>query len=279
MQGPYAELAAILTAATPSEFADRLEAIRAVSRSQNRALTDLTQAKADLALASAQAEAARLKAETKRVQAAAAVSRAAAAAARAKAAKARVDGLVRERASALAVAAREKARVKKQYEALKKEQARIRALERGAGGFTGRPTGNLIWPIPGAVVVEVAGPRTHPVYGYKSCHTGIDIRGWYGTRIVSPAAGKVISVVNGGAFGLHTIISHGNGVTTMYAHQSSTAVSVGQIVSQGQTIGYVGSTGWVTGPHLHWEVHVNGVPYDPMGWFGAAKIPVSCWNG
>ncbi len=279
MQGPYAELAAILTAATPSEFADRLEAIRSVSRSQNRALTDLTAAKADLALASAQAEAARAKAEAKRVQALAAVTRASAAAARAKAAKARVDSLVRERSSALTVAAREKARVKKQYEDFKKEQARIRALEKGPGGFTGRATGSLIWPIPGAVVVEVAGPRTHPVYGYKSCHTGVDIRGWYGTPIVSPAAGKVMSVVNGGAFGLHTIVSHGNGVTTMYAHQSSTAVRVGQVVSQGQTIGYVGATGWVTGPHLHWEVHVNGVPYDPMGWFGGSKGPISCWNG
>jgi murein DD-endopeptidase MepM/ murein hydrolase activator NlpD len=62
----------------------------------------------------------------------------------------------------------------------------------------------------------------------------------------------------------------------MYAHQSRAAVQSGQRVSAGQVIGYVGSTGWVTGPHLHFEVHVNGVPYDPMGWFGGTKRPVPC---
>jgi murein DD-endopeptidase MepM/ murein hydrolase activator NlpD len=177
------------------------------------------------------------------------------------------------------VAEREKAKVKKQYRELKAEQARIRALERGPGGFTGVPTGNLIWPIPGAALVQGVGPRVHPVYGYKSCHTGVDIRGWYGTPIVAPAAGKVMQIIHGGAYGLPMIVSHGDGVTTMYAHLSGTAVSVGDVVSQGQTIAYVGSSGWVTGPHLHWEVHLNGVPYDPMGWFGGAKVPVSCWNG
>lgn len=62
----------------------------------------------------------------------------------------------------------------------------------------------------------------------------------------------------------------------MYAHQSSASVSPGQKVSQGQVIGTVGATGWVTGPHLHFEVHVNGTPYDPMGWFGGTKAPVAC---
>jgi murein DD-endopeptidase MepM/ murein hydrolase activator NlpD len=88
----------------------------------------------------------------------------------------------------------------------------------------------------------------------------------------------VIFLVNHGAYGLHTIISHGGGIDTMYAHQSGVTVHVGETVHQGDVIGYVGATGWVSGPHLHFEVHVNGVPFDPMGWFGGTKAPVSCWN-
>ena len=119
----------------------------------------------------------------------------------------------------------------------------------------------------------------HPVYGYKSCHTGDDIRGTYGTPILAAADGLVMGVLSGGAYGLHTVISHGGGISTMYAHQSRTAVHVGETVRQGQVIGYVGSSGWVTGPHLHFEVHVGGVPYDPLGWFGSARVPVPCWAG
>jgi murein DD-endopeptidase MepM/ murein hydrolase activator NlpD len=278
-QGPYTELAAILSAATPSDFAAGLEAIRAVSRSQNAALAGLEAAKADLALASLQAQQAQADAVTEASRAKAALATAVAAASRAAAAKATVDALVRERVGALAVAAREKERVRTQYLALKAEQKRLAALDRGPGGFEGTPSGSLIWPIPGSGIVGGVGWRVHPVYGYRSCHTGLDIHGTYGTPILAAADGKVMSVTNAGAYGLHTLISHGGGISTMYAHQSRVVVSPGQIVTQGQVIGYVGASGWVTGPHLHWEVHVGGVPYDPLGWFGSPRGPVPCWAG
>jgi len=116
------------------------------------------------------------------------------------------------------------------------------------------------------------------VYGYKSCHTGIDLSGGYGTPILSAAAGKVVLLENGGAYGLHMVIDHGGGLSTMYAHMSSVAVGAGSVVRQGQVIGYVGSTGFSSGPHLHWEVHVGGIPYNPLGWFGGSKYVISCWN-
>jgi murein DD-endopeptidase MepM/ murein hydrolase activator NlpD len=278
-QGPYAELAAILTASTPSDFADQLEAVRAVSRSQNRALADLEVAKADLALATLQAEQSKVKAADAAKAARVSLASAAALAKRAAAAKAKVAAIIASRAAALRVAAKEKRKVKAQYAALLKEQRRLAALDRRKGGFTGTPSGSLIWPIPGASLVGGVGWRVHPVYGYRSCHTGDDVRGTYGTPILAAADGLVMAVLRGGAYGLHTVISHGGGISTMYAHQSSTAVHVGQTVRQGQVIGYVGSSGWVTGPHLHFEVHVNGVPYDPLGWFGSARVPVPCWAG
>jgi murein DD-endopeptidase MepM/ murein hydrolase activator NlpD len=278
-QGPYTELAAILSASTPSDFADQLEAIASVSRSQNHTLADLQVAKADLALAGAQAEQSRLQAVAAASRAAAALASAAAASQRAVVAKARVDALVRDRAGALAVAAREKARVKKQYLALRAEQQRLARLDRGPGGFTGVPSGSLLWPLPGHGIVGGVGWRVHPVYGYRSCHTGVDIHGATGNPILAAADGRVLSITSGGPYGLHTLISHGGGISTMYAHQSRTAVSVGQVVRQGQVIGFVGASGWVTGPHLHFEVHVGGVPYDPLGWFGSPRVPVPCWGG
>ncbi|MEY3531873.1 MAG: hypothetical protein RLY68_875, partial [Actinomycetota bacterium] len=72
------------------------------------------------------------------------------------------------------------------------------------------------------------------------------------------------------------VIAHNGGLSTMYAHLSRFNVTVGQGIAVGDTIGYVGSSGWSTGPHLHFEVHVNATPYNPMGWFGSPKTPVTC---
>jgi murein DD-endopeptidase MepM/ murein hydrolase activator NlpD len=282
-QGPYAELAAILSAQTPSDFADHLEAVRSVSRSQNKTLAEMQAAKAELALAQAQAEQALVRAEAKRKEAQKAVDSAAEITARAKAAKAKVDALVAARANALAVADNQRDKVKAQYDELKKEQARIRAAAQaaangGGGRFTGVPSGNLIWPIPGATTSGQVGWRVHPVYGYRSCHTGIDLSGGYGTPILAAANGRVVLLQNGGAYGLHLVLDHGGNLSTMYAHMSQVAVSAGETVRQGQVIGYVGSTGFSSGPHLHFEVHIGGVPYNPLGWFGGSKTVISCYN-
>ena len=277
-QGPYSELAAILTATTPSEFAERLASLQAVAKSQNATLAAYTVAKADLALVQAQVEQSKALAVVAKTKAADSLRIANRAAHEAKAAQNKVDSLVSQRSRALKVAAAHKRSVAREYATLKAEQRRLRQLERASHAYTGTPSGELMWPIPGASLVQGVGPRIHPVYGYKSCHTGDDIHGAYGTPIHAAASGVVIFLVNHGAYGLHTIISHGNGIATMYAHQSGVTVRVGETVHQGDVIGYVGASGWASGPHLHFEVHVNGVPYDPMGWFGGNKAPVSCWN-
>lgn len=126
-----------------------------------------------------------------------------------------------------------------------------------------------------------AGWRIHPVYGYHSCHTGVDLRGRYGSAIHAAADGTVIRVIHGDpAYGNVTLIQHRDHIRTMYAHQSSIGVKVGQKVTAGEKIGEVGATGFATGPHLHFEVHVDRVPYDPDGWFGAkTKHPVGCFTG
>jgi murein DD-endopeptidase MepM/ murein hydrolase activator NlpD len=124
------------------------------------------------------------------------------------------------------------------------------------------------------------GLRIHPLYGYLSCHTGIDLRGGYGDKIRAAAAGTVIAVIHGDpAYGNVTLIQHDAVLRTLYAHQSRITVHVGQRVGQGEVIGRVGSTGFATGPHLHFEVHVSRRPYDPAGWFGGAKHPVRCYSG
>jgi murein DD-endopeptidase MepM/ murein hydrolase activator NlpD len=117
----------------------------------------------------------------------------------------------------------------------------------------------LIWPVSGPVVSPFG-------YRWGRLHAGIDIAVSYGTPIHAAAAGTVVLAGWVGGYGNYTCIDHGGGLATCYAHQSSYAVSQGAAVSQGQVIGYVGCTGHCFGPHLHFEVRINGSPVDPLGY-------------
>lgn len=133
-----------------------------------------------------------------------------------------------------------------------------------AAGTPGR--GRLVWPTNGGMTSGY-GYRTHPVFGTPRMHTGIDISGATGQPVVAAAAGLVLQAGWRGGYGLTAVIGHGDGLATLYAHQSALAVTAGQWVEQAQHVGDVGSTGFSTGPHLHFEVRVNGEPRDPMDWY------------
>ena len=104
-------------------------------------------------------------------------------------------------------------------------------------------------------------------YGTVKFHAGEDIPAGYGAEILAAASGTVVTAGWVSGYGNYTVIDHGGGLMTAYGHQSSFAVSVGDVVTQGQVIGYVGSTGNSTGPHLHFEVYVNGATVDPKSYF------------
>ena len=132
----------------------------------------------------------------------------------------------------------------------------------------GNPTpGNhrFSWPVNGPITSPF-GYRNDPVLGGNRLHAGVDIGASSGTPIKAAGDGVVVIAGWNGGYGNFTLIDHGGGLATGYGHQSSIGVRVGQHVSTGEVIGNVGSTGASTGPHLHWEVRVNGTPVDPMGW-------------
>ena len=136
--------------------------------------------------------------------------------------------------------------------------AKIRAAQ--AHSTVQRVSGaGFIWP--------VNAPITSP-FGWRwgRMHEGLDLGAAYGTPIAAAAAGVVIYAGWEGGYGNLTVIDHGGGLATAYGHQSRIAVSVGQSVAQGEIIGNVGSTGHSTGPHLHFEVRVNGQAVDPLGY-------------
>lgn len=128
----------------------------------------------------------------------------------------------------------------------------------GAGAF--------VWPTEGRVTSGY-GMRRDPVFGTPRMHQGIDIAGHLGQPIVAAAPGQVYSAGWRGGYGLATVVDHGGGTFTLYAHQSRLVAAPGDVVEAGQKIGEVGSTGHSTGPHLHFEVRVDGAPQDPMRWY------------
>lgn len=127
--------------------------------------------------------------------------------------------------------------------------------------------GRMEWPVPGKTRVSSPfGYRIHPIFKVKKMHTGIDIPAPTGTNIVAAAPGKVIYSGVRGGYGKVVMIDHGGKIVTLYAHNSSLLVDVGQQVKRGEVVAKAGSTGYSTGPHLHFEVRKDGQYQDPISW-------------
>ena len=163
------------------------------------------------------------------------------------------------------------------YAALSKEEAeRIAALNRqnnnkgsssNSSGATN--TGGWLYPLPyQCQVTDSYGYRIHPLTKKYSWHNGVDFGAAAGTAILAAKSGTVTTAAYSGAWGYYVVINHGDGYSTLYAHQPSLSVSVGDYVTQGQTIGYVGSTGYSTGPHLHFTIYYNGSDVNPFNYIG-----------
>ncbi|MBC1224186.1 peptidoglycan DD-metalloendopeptidase family protein [Nostoc sp. UCD121] len=151
---------------------------------------------------------------------------------------------------------------KKVGEARATEEAQTKTNSRTA---IVRGTGVMAYPSD-ASTSSPFGWRVHPILGYRRFHAGLDFAASYGSKIRAADSGRVIFAGWYGGYGRAVIIDHGNGMTTLYGHTSELYVSEGQAVERGQAIAAVGSTGFSTGPHLHFEVRRNGTPVDPANY-------------
>ncbi|HOW03272.1 MAG TPA: peptidoglycan DD-metalloendopeptidase family protein [Caldisericia bacterium] len=145
-------------------------------------------------------------------------------------------------------------------ELIKRKEEEIRKRK-----FKQTPMGPLIWPVNGTITKGSGfGMRLHPIFGVYRMHTGIDIDAPYGTPIKAVQSGYIIYADWLGGYGNTVIIQHDEKHSTLYGHMRSYSVQIDQYVNQGSIIGSVGSTGWSTSPHLHFEVRINGDPTDPL---------------
>jgi murein DD-endopeptidase MepM/ murein hydrolase activator NlpD len=274
--GGYAELEVVLNSESPTAFVQGVMATKSVTESEDQIIDQLNADKAVLAARQQQMQVTEEAIEATEAEAQKQVEHLRGLFDKARDAKRQIAALVELRSRALHVAREEKQQESSRLANLEARQEAVQAAIAQAAS-TGTATGSLMWPLPGYSAGQGVGWRVHPVYHYRSCHTGQDIPAPSGTEILAARSGTVIwtKAELDGPYGNNTLIDHGNGLSTFYGHQSAFAVRAGEHVSQGQVIGYVGTTGYSSGPHLHFEVHVNGVPYDPMGWFGGVKRPES----
>lgn len=165
----------------------------------------------------------------------------------------------------------EQKRKEAEAEAERKRQQQQQQQQQGggtpSGGGTVTGTGNFIWPVSCTYITSCVGNRLHPVSGVWKYHSGMDIGCAYGDTVWASDGGTVVIAGENGGYGNCVMIDHGNGYYTLYGHLSSIACSVNQTVSQGQTVGYVGSSGVSTGPHLHFEIRQGTTCLDFSGWF------------
>lgn len=278
MHGQLNYLEVILGANSFSDFANRVELLKRVIRSDYNLILEIQKQKAAIEAKKAQLEEdkrqldalaaeaektrqeiAKKKAEQQKVLDAAKSNKAAAAQMEQdlNAQLASVRNLIQQR-----LAAAEAARQAAQQQAASDDEG-------GGGGGSDdnyvQGIGAMGWPCSGPITSPF-GYRTHPIFGTTIFHAGIDIGVDYGTPIHAADSGVVVYSGWISGYGNAVIIDHGGGISTLYGHNQSLAVSEGQSVSKGSVIAYAGSTGNSTGPHCHFEVDVNGSPVNPMGY-------------
>ncbi|KRF19387.1 hypothetical protein ASG90_20450 [Nocardioides sp. Soil797] len=274
-----ASFSSLLNAEDPTDITRTLATQDSLVSDETQALDELKAAKILLGVRENNVEEKKDAVATKRAAAAENLELMQDLEAQAESQTASVKSLVGKRASAQAGAARVKRRDLAELNKLKKEQSRIEAMLRARAaaaakkaGNTGPPSdsgGFLSYPVQGPVTSSY-GYRVHPIYGYYSLHDGTDFGAGCGQPLYAAADGTVISRYFQTAWGNRLIIDHGHqrgvGLATIYNHATSYTVGVGAHVKRGQVIGYVGTTGWSTGCHLHFTVMANGSPVNPMNW-------------
>ena len=269
--GPTAELDALLSAESFGDLAERYEYYQAgleqdallidkidglrVETSDKQA--EIEEAEAELASAKAQLEKDRDELDAARAAKAAVL--------------AQKQAVIDTKDGLLATAQQQEEKLEVAQQRIQEDSSRIEALLQARESATGgAPTGplptgggSLAWPAVGSVTSPY-GYRIHPIFGYSRLHTGVDIGAAYGSPVVAGGKGEVAFVGVMSGYGNVVVVDHGGGMATTYNHLSAFNVSTGESVSRGQVIAAVGCTGWCTGPHLHFEVRINGTPVDPM---------------
>ena len=267
-------LSMVFTTQDPAALAGNMNANSAVVNVESAILDQLEAAKVMLQVKEDEKEAAKQEVAEKRREAAENLRIQEALELQARQAEAQVEEMVVLRQRARSAALRAKSADLAALERLQAERDRIQQLildRASSTGVTGFVDGGgvLMMPVNGSITSPF-GWRTHPIWGYRSMHDGIDIGAACGTPIRAAASGVVLSAYYNSVLGNRIIVDHGVrrgvGVSTIANHMSGYAVAVGDRVERGQVIGYVGTTGWSTGCHLHWTVLQNGVAVDPLRW-------------
>ena len=252
-----------------SDLLDRIADVDAVMAYDNEVMDqliatreELERLQADLESARAEEQAAKEQQEAKKAEQQAKVAEAQALVEQINADVAEVNRQLDEESAAASEIQAEIAKKQKQLEEERKQNNIVISSETG-----------YLWPLPGYYRLSSQfGYRIHPITGVAHSHTGIDIPASGGTPILAAKSGQVVTSAYHYSYGNYVVIDHGNGNSTLYAHMSSRAVSEGQMVTQGQVIGYVGTTGSSTGNHLHFEVRDNYTRVDPESKFPSLNL-------
>ncbi|WP_157553159.1 M23 family metallopeptidase [Jiangella gansuensis] len=270
-------LGVVLAAETPDELASRYMGMRAMLRTGSAALEQMAVDQAELSNAHARLEAQRRQRERSADAASESLAAREAAEQAALAAQQVLDDTTTLVNAALQAAEQAKLEDYQRHMEMLQQSTAVGEMLTAVDYGPGYGTGTFVRPATGPTTSEY-GQRLHPILGYVKMHTGLDFGRGDG-RIYAADAGTVVEARWNNAYGNMVIVDHGmvNGqrLTTMYAHQTDLMVQPGQRVEKGQYIGNIGSTGYSTGPHLHFEVRLDGQHTDPWPWVSNAPLPGS----
>ena len=268
-QGTVSYWSILFNAESFSDLLDRIADVDAVMAYDNEVMDqliatreELERVQGELESARAEEQAAKQQQEAKKAEQQAKVAEAQALVEQINADAAEVNRQLDAESAAAAEIQAEIAKKQKQLEEERKQNNIVISSESG-----------YLWPLPGYYrLSSLFGYRIHPITGVAHSHTGIDIPASGGTPILAAKSGQVVTSAYHYSYGNYVVIDHGNGNSTLYAHMSSRAVSESQMVTQGQVIGYVGTTGSSTGNHLHFEVRDNYTRVDPESKFPSLNL-------